>query len=154
MNFVSYNVVLLVACLVAFIVFSLVPLLLYAYSRLSRIVILPLGVLAGLLLFYLVGGLSAFSVRATYEYAYKPEVTWHSPYFIIGFVWCFLLTGFWWKALRKISRKDDLLQKFFVFFGGQVTFVAIPSYILFAIWPGLIQFLYGWLSTLMVYAGS
>jgi hypothetical protein len=153
MNFISYNVALLVACIAAFLIFSLAPLLLYAYSKLPQIpiVILVLSVLAGLCLFYLVGGLSALSVTMAYKFANKPEVTWHFPYFIAGFIWCFLSTAFWWMTLRRVSRKNDLLQKFFVFFGGNVTLVAIPSYILFAIWPGLTRILYGWLSTLTWY---
>jgi hypothetical protein len=152
MNFISYNIILFLACISAFLIFFVVPLFLWAYSKLLRITSVSLLlVLAGLCLFYLVGGLSAFSVGMAYKYANKPEVSWHFPYFIIGFFWCFFTTGFWWKALGKFSRNNDLLQEFFRRFGSYVTVITIPLYILFAVWPSLTGVLYGWVSTITAY---
>jgi hypothetical protein len=160
MNFIIYNLLLLLGCVLAYIIFTLSKLILLPLGMFKKpqqaVTVLLLG-LASLYLIYFSGCWAAFCGAMTYKYTNKPEVTWDWLYFLIGGLWCVSLSRFWVKATIEVNPSEGeqvpvQLQMGVYLFPHIATIssiVAIASYICFAIWPSLMRVPYGWLSILL-----
>lgn len=150
MNFVMFNVSLLLASFPAAIVFSLgvvaclAPLALAGKSEdpPKALVYAVMG-LAGGFQIYFWGLWSAICVAVTLRFTAKPAVSWDWLYWVAAFGWCTALIGWFAHKERQASTDDDTPQQQ----GGVVMYslVAIGAFIVFAISPRLTLPVYGWL---------
>ena len=149
MNFIKYNLVLLLSSFPAILLFSvgvvacLAPLALFAKMRKPPlIVVIPIMLLAGAFQIYFWGLWSAFCVAVTYKFTLRPAVTWDWLYFVSGFFDASSLIG--WLSYKEqqgqtYERRTEIEK-------GTMRYVAFAwiAYIFFAIWPSLITPVYGW----------
>lgn len=157
MNFIFYNLVLLVAVFPAILLFSLgVSVFLAPFALFKspagppKTVLFPLVGLMGLFQIYFWGLWAAFCVAVTYRYANNPEVTSGWLYFVFGFFWSTSLIGWLnFKELRARPQEARGIERGTMLY----SLVVVGAYIVFAIWPTLILTPYGWALELLDLAG-
>ena len=150
MNYLKFFFLLLIADFPAIMLFSfglsafLAPLALLAKSKDPPvIVIIPFLILVVAFQIYFWGAWSAFCVAVAYNFASKPEVTWDWLYFITGFFESTSLIGWLSYKERMGSSAED--QRGIAAGTMWYSLVAIAAYLVFAIWPDLMNVPYGWL---------
>lgn len=150
MNFIFYNLVLLVASFPAILLFSLgvsaflAPFVLFKDpAGPPKAVLFLLVGLSGLFQIYFWGLWAAFCVAVTYGYANNPEVTSRWLYFVFGFFWSTSLIG--WLNFKELQARKTAQEAKGIGRGTILYFlVVVGAYIVFAIWPTLIRTPYGW----------
>jgi len=149
MNFIKFFFLLLIAGLPAIFLFSfgviafLAPLALFAKSEKPPVVaMVPFMILAGAFQIYFWGGWSAFCVAVAYNFTSKPEVTWDWLYFVTGFFQSTALIEWLSYKERMVRTAED--QRSIQSGTMWYSLVAIAAYIVFAIWPHLMNAPYGW----------
>ena len=150
MNFVLFNVILLVAGFVAVFIFSLglmlclAPMALFAkWENPPKAVTLPLIGIGGIYQIYFWGFWSAFCVAMTIRFTQKPEVTWDWLYWITGFMDCTSLIG--WLAHKERQSSQSLAEARGIEKGTMLySLVAIVAFLVFSFAPSLILVPYGW----------
>jgi len=149
MNFIKYNLVLLVSGFPAIIIFSFglvgcfAPLALFAkMEKPPRIIVILLVFLAGAFQIYFWGLWSAYCVAVTYKFTMRPAVTWDWLYFVAGLFDVSSLIGWLsYKEQQSVSyQRQTEIQKGTIYYAV----FAWIAYIVFAIWPSLITPVYGW----------
>lgn len=150
MNFVLFNILLLVAGLPAAIVFSVGVLACVAPLRLigkspnpPKAVIYPFLAVAGAFQVYFWGFWSAFCVTMTLGFTNKPAVTWDWLYWVAAFGWCTSLIG--WFAHKEQQTSASAADSEGIRRGSTLySLVAIGAFLLFAFAPRLMEPPYGW----------
>ena len=149
MNFIKYNVILLLSGFPAILLFSfgvvacLAPLALFGkMQKPPLVIVIPLMLLAGAFQIYFWGLWSAYCVAVTYKFTLRPAVTWDWLYFVTGFFDASSLIG--WLSYKEqrgetYTRQTEI-QKGTMYYAA----FAWVAYIVFAIWPSLITPVYGW----------
>lgn len=109
--------------------------------------------LADALQVYALGLWVAVCVATTYWFAAKQEVTWDWLYFACGFIWCSGLSG--WLSYRR-GRSAKRHPESPTAPRGSAIYWAVASvaYVLFALWPWLMRFPYGWVLNLLNLPGG
>lgn len=150
MNFILFNIILLVAGLIAVLIFSfgfmvcLAPMALLAKSeKPPKAFVLPILGIAGIYQMYFWGFWSAFCIAMTISFTQKPEVTWDWLYWITGFMWCTSLIG--WLSHREQQTSQSLKETRGIQTGTMLySLVAIVGFLVFAFNPSLMLLPYGW----------
>ncbi len=150
MNFIYFNLLLMIAAFVATFAFSAGIYVLMHISnsvdknkKPSKIILYPLTALSVGYQVYFWGMWSAFSVAITLKYIQKPEVSWSWLYWVIGLMWSqSLISWFSQKEQQSIKTAEELtwFRRGVIFY----SIIAISSYIIFALRPGYASFVYGW----------
>ena len=114
-NFILFNIILLVAGFVAVLILSVgvmacvAPIALFAKSGSPpRVVTLPILGIGAIYQLYVWGGWSAFCVAMTIRFTQKPEVTWDWLYWIAGFMECVLPIA--WLAHKEQQGSRSLAE--------------------------------------------
>jgi hypothetical protein len=164
MNFILFNVLLLAAGFLAFLIFSvgvmtcLAPLALFAKSespptalRVRWPLVVPVMGIAGIFQVYLWGLWAAFCVALTIHFTQKPEVTWDWVYWIQGFGGFAGLVGvaaptgmIVWLAHKQESSwsaEDARAIRAGILLCSLVNILAFP---IFSLNPSLMELPYGW----------
>ncbi len=150
MNFVIFNLVLLLASFPAGILFSLgivaclAPLALFARSQHPpKAVMYPVFALGAAFQIYFWGFWAAICVAVTMHFTRKPEVTWDWLYWMDAFSWCTALIGWFAHKERQTSKSEKEARGIA---GGAMLYslVAIAAFLLFAFRPSLMGAAYGW----------
>lgn len=150
MNFILFNIILLVAGLIAVLIFSfgfmvcLAPMALLAkLEKPPKAFVLPILGIAGIYQMYFWGFWSAFCIAMTISFTQKPEVTWDWLYWITGFMWCTSLIG--WLSHREQQTGQSLKETRGIQTGTMLySLVAIVGFLVFAFNPSLMLLPYGW----------
>jgi len=150
MNFIFFNIVLLLAGFLAVLIFSiglmafLAPMALFAKSKSPpKAVMLPLLGIAGIYQIYFWGFWSAFCVAMTLKFTHKPEVTWNWLYWITGFIWCTSLIG--WLAHKEKQSSQSLEEARGIQKGTTLySLVAVVAFLVFSFFPSILLPPYGW----------
>ena len=154
MNFIKYNIVLLLSGFPAILIFSvgvfacLAPLALFAkMEKPPLIVVILLTLLAGAFQIYFWGLWSAYCVAVTYKFTIRPAVTWDWLYFITGFFDASSIIA--WLSYKE--QEGESYQRQTEVQRGTMYYAAVAwiAYIVFAIWPSLITPVYGWATNLL-----
>ena len=149
MNFIKYNIILLLSGFPAIFLFSLglmacfAPLALFAKMAKPPVIILvPVTILAGAFQVYFWGLWSAYCVAITYKFTLRPEVTRHWIYFVTGFFNSSSLIS--WLSYKE--REGESYQRQREIQTGTMYYAAVAwvAFIVFSIWPTLITPTYGW----------
>lgn len=117
---------------------------------------IPPLILGSILLLYFSAAWSAFCVSATFRYTSGPEVIRDWVYFVLGAIWCLLVFVVWAIfALKRMEtwRIPHILHILFTFTTIVIGALTVVSYVVFALFPDLIQFPYGWLTS-FVFVGE
>lgn len=149
MNFILFNISLLLAGFGALFVFSvglmacLAPIGLFAkWGRPPKAVVLPLMGIAAIYQVYFWGLWSAFCVAMTLSYTQKPEVTWDWAYWTAGFMECTSLIG--WLAHKERQSSESLGEVRNIQRGTMIySLIAIVAFGVFAFFPSLMSAPYG-----------
>lgn len=164
-NLTLYALHLLVGGICAYLVFSISLFLTYLFGvfqeyRLSNgrlafpgFMFFPLTS-GGILLLYFSAAWAAFCVYATARYTDNPEVTRDWVYFVLGTVWCLFVFVVWATLAEKKmdsswQRVSHILNIMFTITIQMVGVLTLISCVVFALFPNLIQFPYGWLTNLL-----
>jgi hypothetical protein len=154
MNFILFNIVLLVAGFPAVFLFSvglmacMLPMAPFLKSENPpKAVICPIAAIAGAYQIYFWGLWAAFCVAITIRFTQRPEVTWDWLYWICGFMWCGSLIG--WLAHKEQQSSATVADARAVQSGTNFySLVAVAAFLVFAFAPGLAEWPYGWFMNL------
>lgn len=150
MNFIFFNVLLLIAGFPAVLFFSfglmacMIPIAPFLKSKNpGNAVIFPAIALAGGYQVYFWGLWGAFCVAVTMHFTQRPEVTWDWLYWISGFMWCTSLIG--WLAQKEQRSSATTAEARGVQSGTTFySLIAIAAFLVFAFAPNLAEWPYGW----------
>jgi hypothetical protein len=159
MNFLKFNLTLLLFSIPAVIIFSagvvgaFSPLLAYKGKRESefkppKVLLYLLSATAGAFQVYFWGLWSAVCVVNVLRFTHSPTVTWGWLYWIAGFGWSIALIGWFdWKERRTLKSGEETWQRQ----GGIAVYslLAIITYVLFALAPQYLLPPYGWAMRLL-----
>jgi hypothetical protein len=154
MNFILFNILLLVVGLPAVLVFSLglmacmIPLAPFLKSKNPpKAVMFPIMAVAGCYQVYFWGLWAAFCVAVTTRFTQKPEVTWDWLYWIFGFMWCTSLIG--WLAQKEQQSITSVEEAHSAQSGTKFySLIAVAAFLIFAFAPNLAEWPYGWFMNL------
>ncbi|MEX0662944.1 MAG: hypothetical protein WEA58_02170 [Balneolaceae bacterium] len=155
MNFILFNLLLLFAGFVAVFIFSITlviimsPLFLVSDSEdPAKILMYPLIGIGGIYQVYFWALWASYCVAITYKFTTDPA-TWSWLYFICGFLWCVSLIG-WLSSKEQQGAKS--LSEVKSIQGGSTFYsiIAVAAFIVFALWPSLMEMPFGWALNLLV----
>ena len=154
MNFIIFNILLLVAVFPAAIILGIgVMLIMLPFTPLlksdspPKIVLIPTMVVAGAYQSLFLGFMGCICVGVTTKYIQKPDVTWDWLYWICGFMWCTSLLG--WLLQKEQQTITSTQEARSVDTGAMIySLITIAAFLIFAFVPNLVEWPYGWFMNL------
>ena len=151
MNFLVFNITLILSGFVALFCFSialillLLPLVIFSrYRNPPKTLVIPLMGFAGCYQVYFWGFWSAFCVAFVIKYTQNGNGTWDWIYWILGFIWCISLIGWLSHKERQMSRSNE--EIFSVYKGSTIySLISIVTFLFFSFAPSYSLTPYGYL---------